>query len=103
MEANGLEPLRMPARFYDELAASGDHPEALIEDLRAHNILIDTEGGGQFLHAYTHPICNRFFFEIVQRRDYVGFGRANADVRLEAMREAYGGVDELPLGPGKAE
>lgn len=103
MEANGLSPLRMPARFYDDLAAGGEHAPEFVEELRAHNILVDTEGGGQFLHAYTHPICNRFFFEVVQRKDYAGFGKGNAGVRLEAMREAYGPQDEPVIGPGLAE
>ena len=57
------------------------------------------KAAGQFLHAYTHPICNRFFFEIVQRKDnYVGFGRGNAGVRLEAMHEAYGSADDSANG-----
>lgn len=89
IEAAGLSLLPMPGRVYDEMAAR-KHPAAEVKALRAHNILLDTEGGGRFLHAYTHPICNRFFFEIVERDGYTGFGRANASVRLEALREYYG-------------
>ncbi len=104
IEANGLHLLPMPSRFYDDLEASGEHPGELVQELRAHDVLVDTEGGGQFLHAYTHPICNRFFFEIVQRKDdYVGFGRGNAGVRLEAMHEAYGTADGSANGPSKAD
>ena len=103
IEANGLSLLRMPARFYDEVLESGQHPRRFVQELRDHDILIDTEGGGQFLHAYTHPICNRFFFEIVQREDYVGFGRANARVRLEAMHEACGPADESQKNYSKAD
>jgi len=90
IEAAGLALLPMPARVYDEMMAAGKHPAAEVKALREHNILLDTEGGGRFLHAYTHPICNRFFFEIVERDGYTGFGRANASVRLEALREFYG-------------
>ena len=103
IEANGMKLLNMPARFYDDLAAGGQHSPEFVEELRAHNILVDTEGGGQFLHAYTHPICNRFFFEIVQRQDYVGFGRNNAGVRLEAMHQAYGPVGEAVRADGTGE
>jgi 4-hydroxyphenylpyruvate dioxygenase len=90
IEAAGLGLLPMPARVYEELEAGGGHRADVVRTLREHNILIDTEGGGRFLHAYTHPVCNRFFFEIVQRDGYTGFGRANASVRLEALREFYG-------------
>ncbi|MBE0533784.1 MAG: VOC family protein [Rhodospirillales bacterium] len=90
VEAAGLNLLPMPGRVYDEMAAAGRLPAAEVEALREHNILLDTEGGGRFRHAYTHPICNRIFFEIVERDGYTGFGRANASVRLEALREYYG-------------
>ncbi|WP_316979817.1 4-hydroxyphenylpyruvate dioxygenase family protein [Shumkonia mesophila] len=90
IEAAGLNLLPIPGRVYDEMAAAGKHPAAEVRALREHNILLDTEGGGRFRHAYTHPICNRFFFEIVERDGYTGFGRANASVRLEALREFYG-------------
>jgi 4-hydroxyphenylpyruvate dioxygenase len=89
IEAAGLNLLPIPGRVYDELEAGGHSPE-LLGEIRKHNILIDTEGGGRFLHAYTPPVCNRFFFEIVERDGYTGFGRANASVRLEALREFYG-------------
>ncbi|MDX9863133.1 MAG: VOC family protein [Rhodospirillales bacterium] len=89
IEATGLNLLPMPGRVYEEMAGDGRHPAAEVRALRDHNILLDTEGGGRFLHAYTRPVCNRFFFEIVQRDGYSGFGRANASVRLEALREFY--------------
>lgn len=89
IEKNGLGFLPMPPRFYDELATAGELEPGFVDELRAHNILIDTEGGGQFLHAYTNPIRDRFFIEIVQRIDYVGFGLKNAAVRLEALNTLY--------------
>lgn len=85
IEANGLSLLPMPAGFYDELAKSGEFKADFVERIRQHNILVDTEDGGQYLHAYTKPIAGRFYFEIVQRQNYRGFGRKNASVRLEAL------------------
>ena len=35
--------------------------------LRVHNILYDRDDAGEFLHPYTDPFDDRFFFEIVQR------------------------------------
>jgi 4-hydroxyphenylpyruvate dioxygenase len=89
IEENGTSLLPMPASVYEELAATGDHEADFVEELRAHNILIDTEGGGRFLHAYTQPICDRFFFEVVQRNDHVGFGKGNAGIRSQALHAFY--------------
>jgi 4-hydroxyphenylpyruvate dioxygenase len=60
-------------------------PAKLVDDMRAHGILYDRSGAGEFFHAYTHAFDGRFFFEIVQRRDYDGFGAVNASVRLAAQ------------------
>ena len=52
--------------------------------------LYDREGEGEFFQIYTHRFDERFFFEIVQRRNYQGFGAANAAVRLAAqIRESW--------------
>jgi 4-hydroxyphenylpyruvate dioxygenase len=53
--------------------------------LRDNQILYDHEGEGEFFQIYTHTFDERFFFEIVQRRNYQGFGAANAAVRLAAQ------------------
>ena len=53
--------------------------------LRENQILYDREGDGEFFQVYTHIFDERFFFEIVERRDYQGFGAANAAIRLAAQ------------------
>jgi 4-hydroxyphenylpyruvate dioxygenase len=46
-------------------------------------LLYDRDPIGEFRHAYTDSFQDRFFFEIVERRDgYAGFGAANAAVRM---------------------
>jgi len=85
IEGNGLSLLPMPGGFYDDLLKGGEFNADFVQQLRQHNILVDTEDGGQYLHAYTKPIAGRFYFEIVQRQNYRGFGRKNASVRLEAL------------------
>ena len=52
---------------------------------RNHNILYDREGGAEYLQVYTQTFDQRFFFEIVERRGYRGYGAANAPVRLAAQ------------------
>jgi 4-hydroxyphenylpyruvate dioxygenase len=86
-EAAGLPLLRIPTNYYDDLAARYALPDAFIDDLRRHNLLYDRdERGGEFLHAYTETLDQRFFLEIVERRGgYEGYGAANAGVRLAAQ------------------
>jgi 4-hydroxyphenylpyruvate dioxygenase len=85
-----VELLPIPAGYYRDLEKEG-YDRSLVEELRHANVMIDTEGGGRFLHAYSRPIENRFFFEIVQRNDHGGFGRHDATARLLALQ----GRDEV--------
>jgi 4-hydroxyphenylpyruvate dioxygenase len=85
MRARKVALLGIPDTYYDGLASMHDLPAKLIDDMRAQGILYDRSGDGEFFHAYTHAFDGRFFFEIVQRRDYDGFGAVNASVRLAAQ------------------
>ena len=88
MEKRGLGLLTIPEVYYRELEEAGDLDPLLIDRLRRHNVMYDCEGGGQFFHAWTHPVRdNAFFFEIVQRDNHSGFGRSNARIRLMALQE----------------
>jgi 4-hydroxyphenylpyruvate dioxygenase len=92
MRARKVALLGIPETYYDGLSTMHDLPGKLIDDMRAHGILYDRSEAGEFFHAYTHAFDGRFFFEIVQRRDYDGFGAVNASVRLaaQAMSERAG-------------
>jgi 4-hydroxyphenylpyruvate dioxygenase len=86
-EAAGLPLLRIPGNYYDDLEARYALSETLLANLRTHNLLYDRdERGGEFLHAYTETLDQRFFLEIVERRaGYDGYGAPNAAVRLAAQ------------------
>jgi 4-hydroxyphenylpyruvate dioxygenase len=87
--ANGIEMLRMPENYYDDLASRGDLSEKDIADLTALNILYDTDAKGAYFQAYTATMEGGFFFEIVQRDSgYRGYGAPNAAVRLNAQSYA---------------
>jgi 4-hydroxyphenylpyruvate dioxygenase len=62
-----------------------DLPAERTDQLRELSILYDRSETGEFFHAYTHTFDGRFFFEIVQRKNYDGFGAVNATVRLAAQ------------------
>ncbi len=93
--AKGVAFLDIPDNYYEDLSARYDLEPELIERMRSLDILYDRHKGGEFFHIYTRMFDQRFFFEVVQRRNYDLFGAANTPVRLaaqaaeqdEAMRE----------------
>lgn len=85
LHANGVELLPIPENYYDDLAARTDLDEARIERLRANNLLYDRDGEAEFTHLYTRTLPGGFFFEIVERRGYRGYGAVNAPIRLAAQ------------------
>ncbi|WP_316178639.1 MULTISPECIES: bifunctional sugar phosphate isomerase/epimerase/4-hydroxyphenylpyruvate dioxygenase family protein [unclassified Bradyrhizobium] len=85
MRARGAGFLDIPDNYYDDLEAKYDLASETIAALRANEILYDRDGDAEFFQVYTHIFEERFFFEIVQRRNYQGFGAANAAIRLAAQ------------------
>jgi len=85
MRSRGTDFLKIPDNYYDDIEAKYDLDAATMTALRKNRILYDREGDGEFFQVYTHAFDERFFFEIVQRRNYQGFGAANAAVRLAAQ------------------
>ncbi|MFG2776527.1 bifunctional sugar phosphate isomerase/epimerase/4-hydroxyphenylpyruvate dioxygenase family protein [Streptomyces prunicolor] len=80
--------LRMPANYYDDLAARFAFPEGELATYQDLGILYDRDAGGEFRHCYTRTV-GRVFFELVQRDgDYRGYGAQNAPVRLAAQHAA---------------
>ena len=77
--------LTIPDNYYEDLDARyGLEPE-LIERMRTLGVLYDRTKGGEFFHIYTKTFDERFFFEILERRNYDLFGAANTPVRLAAQ------------------
>jgi len=85
LRAAGVELLPIPENYYDDLDARIDLAPAALERLRANNVLYDRQGTAEYFQAYTKDFDGGFFFEIVQRRGYAGFGAANAPIRLAAQ------------------
>lgn len=89
MRKRGANFLRIPENYYDDVEAKYGLDADLMTALRDNQILYDREGDGEFFQIYTPSFDKRFFFEIVERRNYQGFGAANAGIRLAAQtREA---------------
>ena len=85
LRAGGVDLLPIPDNYYDDLEARIDLAEGALERLRANNVLYDRQGGGEYFQVYTGNFDGGFFFEIVERRSYSGFGAANAPIRLAAQ------------------
>jgi len=86
MRNRELPVLAIPGNYYDDLAARLDLDRSRIEPLRAHGILYDRDGGGEFFHFYTTMLGRRMFFEFVQRvNGYQGYGASNTPVRMAAQ------------------
>jgi len=84
--SRGARFLPIPGNYYEDIASRWGLADAHVDMLRAHNVLFDRDDNGDFLHAYTDPFDDRFFFEIVQRvGDYQQYGAANAPVRMAAQ------------------
>jgi len=89
--ASGVEMLPMPANYYEDLASRTDLSDEDVMTLRKLNILYDTDQNGAFYQAYTATMEGGFFFEIVQRDGYAGYGAPNAAIRLNAQSFAAQG------------
>ena len=89
MRSAGATFLKIPDNYYDDVESRYELDPAIATRMRANQILYDRDDTGEFFQIYTHAFDERFFFEIVERRGYQGFGAPNASVRLAAQtREA---------------
>ncbi len=86
LASNGVALLPVPENYYEDLEAKTDLSGDEIDRLRASNILYERDGDAEYFQLYTQTFANRFFFEIVERRNgYKGFGASNAQIRLTAQ------------------
>ncbi|MGK9065039.1 3-dehydroshikimate dehydratase QuiC [Stutzerimonas chloritidismutans] len=94
----GVPLLDIPLNYYDDLAARFDFDDEFLSELAYYNVLYDRDAqGGELFHVYTEPFEDRFFFEILQRKNgYAGYGAANVAVRLAAMAKARSGPSAAP-------
>ena len=91
LSSRGAQFLPIPGNYYEDIEARWGLERERLEMLRSRNILYDRDDAGEFLHAYTDPFDDRFFFEIVQRiGGYQQYGAANASVRMAAQAKRAG-------------
>jgi len=88
LRERGVAFVAISDNYYDDLQARLGLDDAFVERLRAHGVLFDRDASGDYLHAYTEPFRDRFFFEIVQRDGYDGYGALNAPARMAAAAQS---------------
>ena len=85
LQANGFSPLRIPRNYYDDVEARFGLDPVFADRIREHSILYDRDERGEYFQFYSPIFAEGFFFEIVERRGYTGFGAVNASIRLAAQ------------------
>lgn len=88
LRRNGFAPLQISPNYYDDLEARFGLDPDLTERLKAENILYDRDEHGEYFQLYSKTYGEGFFFEIVERRSYKGYGAANAIFRISALKKA---------------
>ncbi|MEL6201830.1 MAG: VOC family protein [Pseudomonadota bacterium] len=87
MTGKGLEMLRVPDTYYDVLDEEIDELPYPLDALKNANVLVDEDGTGQLLQAFTKPVFERktVFIELVERRGSTGFGSGNIKSLFKAV------------------
>src|SRR4051794_14361124 len=87
LKQNGIEFLRVPDTYYDELPKRIGEIAEPMEEVRRLGILVDKDPEGHLLQIFSKPVEDRptLFFEIIQRKGSRGFGKGNFKALFEAI------------------
>ncbi|HKP71212.1 MAG TPA: 4-hydroxyphenylpyruvate dioxygenase [Pyrinomonadaceae bacterium] len=89
LQENGVEFLRVPDTYYDEIPTRVGEIDEDIEDLKRLGILVDRDDEGYLLQIFTKPVEDRptVFYEILQRKGCKGFGKGNFKALFVSIEE----------------
>jgi 4-hydroxyphenylpyruvate dioxygenase len=89
LQANGVEFLRVPDTYYEEIPERVGEIDEDIEDLKRLGILVDRDEEGYLLQIFTKPVEDRptVFYEILQRKGCKGFGKGNFKALFVSIEE----------------
>jgi 4-hydroxyphenylpyruvate dioxygenase len=95
--SRGVEFLKVPNSYYDELLDRVGHIDEDLEPLKELGILVDRDNEGYLLQLFSKPVQDRptLFFEIIQRKGAKSFGKGNFKALFEAIereQEARGNL-----------
>lgn len=95
--SRGVEFLKVPTTYYDDLIDRVGTIDEDIEPLKELGILVDRDNEGYLLQLFSKPVEDRptLFFEIIQRKGAKSFGKGNFKALFEAIereQEARGNL-----------
>ncbi len=87
LKNRGVEFLRVPNTYYDDLLDRVGKIEEDLEPLKELGILVDRDDEGYLLQLFSKPVEDRptLFFEIIQRKGAKSFGKGNFKALFEAL------------------
>ena len=89
--ARGVEFLKVPSSYYEDLFERVGKIEEDIEPLKELGILVDRDDEGYLLQLFSKPVEDRptMFFEIIQRKGAKSFGKGNFKALFEALEREH--------------
>ena len=83
----GVEFLKVPSSYYDDLVDRVGHIDEDLEPLKELGILVDRDNEGYLLQLFSKPVQDRptLFFEIIQRKGAKSFEKGNFKALFEAI------------------
>jgi 4-hydroxyphenylpyruvate dioxygenase len=89
LKSRGVEFLKVPNSYYDDLLDRVGHIDEDIEPLKELGILVDRDDEGYLLQLFSKPVEDRptLFFEIIQRKGAKSFGKGNFKALFEALEK----------------
>ncbi|MGO9258208.1 MAG: 4-hydroxyphenylpyruvate dioxygenase [Bryobacteraceae bacterium] len=87
LRRQGVDFLRVPSAYYDDLLARTGPIDEPIAELRELGILVDRDDEGYMLQIFTRPVADRptLFYEVIQRKGSRSFGKGNFKALFEAI------------------
>ena len=87
LQRRGVEFLKVPNTYYDDLLDRVGTIDEDIEPLKELGILVDRDNEGYLLQLFSKPVEDRptLFFEIIQRKGAKSFGKGNFKALFEAI------------------
>ena len=87
MRANGIEFLRVPGTYYEDVKARIPEIADKIDGLQTNGILADKDEDGYLLQIFSRPVQDRptVFYEVIERHGAKGFGAGNFKALFEAI------------------
>jgi 4-hydroxyphenylpyruvate dioxygenase len=87
LQRQGVDFLRVPSTYYDDLLARVGPIDEDLAELRKLGILVDRDDEGYMLQIFTRPVEDRptLFYEVIQRKGSRSFGKGNFKALFEAI------------------